>query len=280
MAKAKAAANGNAGIEVRLANIDALLKEKVLAVAGSLLPGAKKAAIDKLAPIFGGTVPADIRAWFSWHNGHKQDSYESLIPDTNWSAMSIQRVLDSYNFLTTTARESPDDIMLPVKDEWIPLFENGGGDYLCFDRQTGKIIWWMHDDADRDVEYKSFAALVETIERGYAGMKSIKSFPAPTVKTWKAVAKKPTEKQLEASTVGVAYLHQTKGDQWTQGMNYIYVKLGDNRWLTCFGGSREDALEHWKKHAAKPPVESSGYYKRTWDVWYELKTAKAVKLGT
>src|SRR5437868_1390498 len=112
MAKARATSLAD-----QLANIDRLLV-KVPAVAASVAPGAKAKTIDKLGALFGGSVPADVRAWFAWHDGHRPDTYDSLIPDTNWKALSVKGVLDTYRFLDGTSKAAPDEIMQPWKSTW------------------------------------------------------------------------------------------------------------------------------------------------------------------
>ncbi len=61
----------------------------------------------------------------------------------------------------------------------------------------------------------------------------------------------------------------------------IRVKLGEDRWLECFGRDLPSAIQHWRTLAAKPPAESSGYYHSEWDTWYALKEyKKTLKQGS
>jgi cell wall assembly regulator SMI1 len=274
MAKAKTRAPTTGPIDQRLAAIDALIKTK--AVTSGLAPPAKPAAITKLRKLFGGTVPADVRAWFAWHDGQRPTSHEGLIPETNWSAMSCAALLETHAFLTGA---SPDDAMQPWKPTWIPLFLNGGGDHLCLDRETNAIVTYYHDDASRPKAYESFAAVIDAIENGYRRMKAAKGFAAPAITAWTVVPRAPTEAQLAEAPAGIAYAFAA---QLPMGVRqHIMVKLGDDRWLSCRGTDLVHAVAQWKQHAARPPAESSGYYKRTWDVWYSLKQyKKTLKVGS
>lgn len=249
-------------IEARLAALDALIATKAASVASTLAPPAKPAALAKLRARFGKDLPAELRAWFAWHDGQRSTASAALIPDTSWSAMSCAEAARTHAFLAAEG-------LRPWKPTWMPLFHNGGGDHLCLDRDTGAIVRYSHDDASRPKAYASFAALLVALERGYAKLTPAKRFAAPAIATWSPVARAPTEAQLARAPVGTAYAFAA--DLPMCHRHFIFVKLGDDRWLECCGRDLAGALAMWKQHAAKPPTTSSGSYKRTWDVWYDAK---------
>jgi cell wall assembly regulator SMI1 len=256
----------------QLQAIEQAIAAKAPAVSASLAPGAKAKTIDKLARLFGQPVPADVRAWFAWHDGPRPNTYDSLIPDTNWMAMSVAQVIETYKFLDGTAKTSPEDIMLPWKSTWIPLFANGGGDHLCYDTSSGAIVTWYHDDEVRPKAYPSFGALIAAIDKGYAKLAAAKGFAGPGKLKWKAVARAPTEAQLAKLPPGAAFTYAA--DLPMGHRQFICIKLGDDRWIQACGRNLKRAVEHWSELAAKPPTESSGYYHRGWTTWYDFKNYK------
>lgn len=237
-----------------LTTLDALLEAKLASVVASLRPPAGKRALARLAKVFGGTVPAELVTWFSWHDGQQASSFVSLIPDTNWSAMPAAEVVGVHAFLSAPNA----DVKQPWKPSWVPLFENGGGDHLCWDRDTGALLTWYHDDASRPRAYRGFRDLVTQMVKAYRRMKKPTGFPPPAVARWAKVAAKPSVGTLAKFKVGTALgytAHLTMGR-----MSEIAVKLADDRWITCSGHSRGAALEEWERFASRPPAESSGYY--------------------
>jgi cell wall assembly regulator SMI1 len=249
------------------AQIDTELAAKLPATAKSLRPPAKKKDLVRLAKLFGGKLPADLAAWFAWHDGQDEKAFESLIPDTNRSALSCDRAIGIHAFLTDA---SPNECMQPWKTTWIPLFDSGGGDHECYDRDTGKIITWYHDDASRPTAYKSLTALVDAIAKGYAKMKKPGKvlMPGKALK-WKT-AKPPSKLAVAKLPIGSAYAYKTKYAFMGSGQD-ILVKIDDNKWLHCFGGDLVGAIKHWREHAKSPPPESAGYYKDDSDVAFEFR---------
>jgi cell wall assembly regulator SMI1 len=115
-----------------LEQLDEDLATKLVSVATTLRPPATKAQLGKLAKLFGGKLPGDVRTWFAWHDGQHEKETAALIPDTNWSALSIARI--------HAVLSAPDaDIMKPWSKDWIPMFENGAGDHLRWDLGSGPV---------------------------------------------------------------------------------------------------------------------------------------------
>lgn len=104
-------------------------------------PPADRRALERLAKSFGGKLPPALETWFSWHDGQRDSSFVSLIPETRWRAMPAGRIADVHRLLSAPGA----DVMQPWKPSWVPLFENGGGDHLCRDRTTGALIVWHHE---------------------------------------------------------------------------------------------------------------------------------------
>jgi len=256
-------------VVAKLRRIDALLRDKLPGLAGSLRPGVKARPIERLGKLFGGKLPRELGAWFRWHDGRHELANDALIPETNWCALSCERVVGVHAFLTGAA---PDEIMQPWKPAWIPLFENGGGNHLCLDRETGAVIVWRHDDRGRPKAYKSFGALIDAIERGYARMKKPASIAAPPrTLRWEA-ARVPTAAQIGKLPPGTVYRFTAS---YPGGKSVgLRVKLSRDRWLECSGRTTGHAIDQWRELSQAPPAEASGYYSNDANVRWELGQEK------
>lgn len=76
-----------------------------------------------------------------------------------------------------TGRIRPDDDLEPDiekelkpalwNSKWIPIAENGGGDYLCIDTDPseagfkGQVLYYYHDWGKRAIEAKNIFAFIE-----------------------------------------------------------------------------------------------------------------------
>ena len=132
-----------------LSEIDRALRELRPEVFRSLRPGLAHAA---LRDAWGREMPPEVVELWSWHDG--QDSEEPLVVGTNWSLLSAA---DSHDVWATINAEPSNEIG-PWRQDWIPVLENGAGDYLVFDRVTGALLEYWHEDHDRPVAYESLLA--------------------------------------------------------------------------------------------------------------------------
>jgi hypothetical protein len=103
-------------------------------------------------------------------------------------------------------------------------------------------------------------------------MAAVTGFAGPRAAKWEPVSRTPTEAQLAKLPPGTAFTYAK--DLPMGHRQFIHVKLGDDRWLRCAGVTLDDAVAQWAKLARKPPAESSGYYHRGWDTWYDLKDSR------
>ncbi|MDO5638959.1 MAG: SMI1/KNR4 family protein [Neisseria sp.] len=112
------------------------------------------AQLDKLEEHYRIEIPKDLRALYKWKNGQKQTCYESFV--NNSAFMPLHEAL-------ATAAELSSMIGFDFEIEnwwnesWIPIFQNGGGDSICYDlkgiftEQKGQLIEFWHTDNDRNV---------------------------------------------------------------------------------------------------------------------------------
>ena len=137
----------------------------------TLQPGLSAEAITALGQTYNVTIPADLRALYQWKNGQQEDVYEAFV--NNSMFLSLQHALDS-------ARELTGMIGTDFEMEnwwhaaWIPIFDNGGGDYICYDTAgvftgiKGQLIEFWHADNDRDTIAPDLSSFISSINQLYA----------------------------------------------------------------------------------------------------------------
>jgi cell wall assembly regulator SMI1 len=115
---------------------------------------------------YGYKLPADLRAFFQWKNGHGEELWSEYFID-NFQFFSLE-------FSLATGRELTEMIGLDFTREnwwnehWIP-FLSRDSDYYCYDLEgtftgnKGQIIEFIHDDSWRPVVAPNLTAFLEHI---------------------------------------------------------------------------------------------------------------------
>jgi cell wall assembly regulator SMI1 len=177
--------------------IEAWLAANAPMVRKSLRPAVKGGALDKLQAELGFTLPADFASSVGLHDGQKADAEHGLFPlaDDVLGPMPSCRLLslteigrawammkglhDTGEFAgrkSEPARGVRDDWWNPG---WVPIADNGGGDYFCLDLAPGKsgtsgqIVVCYHDMNDRPRLARSYAAWLEKLAEGFASGKYV-----------------------------------------------------------------------------------------------------------
>lgn len=117
------------------------------------------------------SLPADLKALYQWKNGQRDDQFEALVNNSGFLPLSEALEI---------AREMTGMIGFDFEVEnwwhaaWIPLFHNGGGDYICYDceglftGQRGQLLEFWHGDSDRNVIAPGLENFIQMINRYYA----------------------------------------------------------------------------------------------------------------
>lgn len=116
-------------------------------------------------------IPSDLRAFYKWKNGQVDNCYESFVNNSMFipleQALAIATELTSmigYDF----------EIENWWNEKWIPIFHNGGGDYICYDLgglftgQRGQLLEFWHADNDRNVIAPNLETFIYKINYFYA----------------------------------------------------------------------------------------------------------------
>lgn len=129
-----------------------------------------EAAINNLEQQYGRKLPDDLRQLYCWRNGQRDDCYDSFV--NNSMFLPLEHALD-------IAVENTSMIGLDFEEEnwwhvqWLPLWHNGGGDYICHDMgglftgQAGQLIEFWHADADRNVIAPNLQTFINALNQYY-----------------------------------------------------------------------------------------------------------------
>lgn len=120
--------------------------------------GAKDEDIERLntfAQIHVGlTITDELESLYRWHDGQVVEHIFGR--GYNKSFLSIDETIESWLFFL----DSESEYLKPYKKQWVPLLKNAFGDYTCYELETGRLVLYYHDDANRDQEFGSLKALL------------------------------------------------------------------------------------------------------------------------
>lgn len=110
--------------------------------------------LDKLEDYYKLEIPKDLRTFYKWKNGQSMNCFDSFVNNSMFIPLN-QALFDAseLNLMIGTDFE----IENWWNENWIPIFQNGGGDSICYDLggiftgQKGQLIEFWHADNDRNV---------------------------------------------------------------------------------------------------------------------------------
>ncbi len=128
------------------------------------------AQLDKLEEYYQIEIPKDLRTLYKWKNGQKANCYEAFV--NNSMFIPLHQALHDASELTPMIG-SDFEIENWWNENWIPVFQNGGGDSICYDLkgiftgQKGQLIEFWHADNDRNVIAPALEYFIEKITDFY-----------------------------------------------------------------------------------------------------------------
>ena len=113
-----------------------------------------EAEIESLENSFSIKLPEEVKLLYKWKNGQSADASDAFV--TNSMFLSLKEVLESRAELNEMIGT---DFKIENwwNEAWLPLFDNGGGCYICYDMngtftgKKGQIIEYWKNDNDRPV---------------------------------------------------------------------------------------------------------------------------------
>jgi cell wall assembly regulator SMI1 len=169
--------------------IEGWLEANAPAIRKSLRPAVKEEALTKLQAKLGAALPADFVESLRLHDGQKTDADAGLFPladelgampsfrvfsvseiDREWKMM--KRLHDIGEFEGSKSKPSRGISRDWWNPGWIPIADDGGGDYFCLDLAPGKggtvgqVIVFFHDSDERRLIARSYTAWLEQLAKG------------------------------------------------------------------------------------------------------------------
>ena len=126
--------------------------------------------LDKLEEYYKIEIPQDLRTLYKWKNGQKPNCYEAFV--NNSCFIPLHQALYDASELTPMIGFDF-EIENWWNENWIPIFQNGGGDSICFDlkgiftEQKGQLVEFWHADNDRNVIAPTLEAFFSKILKFY-----------------------------------------------------------------------------------------------------------------
>ena len=110
--------------------------------------------LDQLEEFYKLKIPNDLRTLYKWKNGQDAKCYEAFV--NNSMFIPLHQALYDASELTSMIG-SDFEIENWWNENWIPIFQNGGGDNISYDlkgiftEQKAQLIEFWHADNDRNV---------------------------------------------------------------------------------------------------------------------------------
>ncbi|MDO5607687.1 MAG: SMI1/KNR4 family protein [Capnocytophaga sp.] len=126
--------------------------------------------LDKLEENYKIKIPEDLRTLYKWKNGQKTTCYQAFVNNSCFTP--LEQALHSASERTSMIGFDF-EIENWWNENWIPIFENGGGDSICYDlkgiftEQKGQLIEFWHTDNDRNVIAPTLETFLSKIIRYY-----------------------------------------------------------------------------------------------------------------
>ncbi|KOY86331.1 benzoate transporter [bacterium 336/3] len=157
-------------MESVLEKLEAHLSLKRTEFYNKLQLGIETSQIEKIEKLFQKNLPEDLKKLYLWKNGQPEKLYETFV--NNSMMIPLEKSLEIAQNLTAMIGKDFDRENWWNKD-WIPLFHNGRGDYICYDMEgtftgkKGQILQHNHDYEARNVLAPSLEAFLEAINAFY-----------------------------------------------------------------------------------------------------------------
>ena len=130
--------------------------------------------IDNLEKKYKVKLPSDLRAIYNWKNGQNSDSYEAFVNNSMFLPLNSALEIAAEN---TSMIGVDFEIENWWSKNWIPIFDNGAGNLICYDLQgvftnmPGQIIEFWHEENDRNIIAPNLKIFIDQINIFYSAIK-------------------------------------------------------------------------------------------------------------
>ncbi|MCP4847244.1 MAG: SMI1/KNR4 family protein [Verrucomicrobiaceae bacterium] len=127
------------------------LEGELTAKAGSIIEslnlGAEESEIEELEENIGQELPTDYRDFLLAHNGQSQESNPGFFD--MFSLMPLELVQESWAELENLRDDAGEENACP--GDWLPFAEDGSGDLLCVELESGAVSKFINDDSNEAI---------------------------------------------------------------------------------------------------------------------------------
>ena len=122
--------------------------------------------LDKLGEHYKLEIPYDLRTLYKWKNGQNAKCFDSFVNNSMFIPLH-QALYDASELTSMIGFDF--EIENWWNENWIPIFQNGGGDNICYDLkgiftgQKGQLIEFWHADNDRNIIAPTLEAFLKKI---------------------------------------------------------------------------------------------------------------------
>ncbi len=115
-------------------------------------------------------IPEDLKILYLWKNGQESSCYEAFV--NNSMFIPLEEALEIAQELTGMIG-TDFEMENWWNENWIPVFHNGGGSYICYDLRgiftgnKGQILQFWNRDNDRNVIASSLTHFLNQLSRYY-----------------------------------------------------------------------------------------------------------------
>lgn len=117
-------------------------------------------------------LPEDLKMLYQWKNGQENSCYDAFV--NNSMFIPLEEALELAQEFTSMIG-TDFEIKNWWNENWIPIFHNGGGDYICYDTKgiftgkEGQILEFWNRDNDRNVIASGLEDFLSQLNRYYQG---------------------------------------------------------------------------------------------------------------
>ncbi|WP_299259367.1 SMI1/KNR4 family protein [uncultured Aquimarina sp.] len=157
-------------MKTEIKKLDSNLREKRPEYYSKLQKPLSEAEIYDLEVKYSITLPEDLKELYLWKNGQEYTCYESFVNNSQFEP--LEQVLSGNQELTEMIGYDF-EIENWWNKNWLPIFSNGGGSYICYDtegiftKQKGQLISYWNEYNDRNVIAPSLFDFIKSLNEYY-----------------------------------------------------------------------------------------------------------------
>lgn len=157
-------------MEYEIKFLDKNIKENRPHYYQKLNNGLSENEIDQLEEQYDIELPQDIKELYQWKNGQEMLCFDAFVNNSMFTP--LEQVLKTNKKLSQMIGNDF-EIENWWNKNWLPIFHNGGGDYICYDidgifnGQKGQILLFLHDSNIRTVLTYDLKTFIQKLNEYY-----------------------------------------------------------------------------------------------------------------